>query len=67
MAPWCAHSRSLAPAYDRVADHFAVAFPGRFPPVRVARVDAAAEPALWHVIFDDGDEEDMELHEVSEL
>jgi len=46
VAPWCGHSRSLAPPYAAVAAHFAAAFPGQTPHVRIARVDASAEPEL---------------------
>jgi len=46
VAPWCGHSRSLAPAYAQVADHFVASFPGSTPHVRIARVDASLEPEL---------------------
>jgi protein disulfide-isomerase A6 len=46
VAPWCGHSRSLAPPYAAVAAHFAAAFPGQTPHVRIARVDASVEPEL---------------------
>lgn len=46
VAPWCGHSRSLAPAYSQVASHFAASFPGSTPHVRIARVDASLEPEL---------------------
>ena len=42
-APWCGHCKKMAPAYERVAEHYHRATPQR---VNVGRVDATAHPML---------------------